>query len=91
MKVKVEQYSGFANGKWLSDELFQHNDGRTTERLFANAKTIYCGRDGIKRHGYYWRAGELQPRLGAYLGEAHGEAADDSSASWLGTNNTEEN
>lgn len=87
--MKVRDYSGFANGRWLSDEQFQHNDGRITERLGANPETIYCGRDGIKRHGHYWRAGELQPRLGKYLHTAYGKEADDSSAGWLTTNNTE--
>ena len=85
-KVKVEQFSGFANGSWLSDEIFQHTDRRVTERLYANPETIYCGSCGTKRHGHYWRAGELQPRLGLYLHTAQGQEADDSSAAWLTTN-----
>jgi hypothetical protein len=87
--MKVERYSGFANGRWLSDKKFEHNDGRVTKRKWANPMTIYCGSDGIKRHGYYWKNGEVQPRLGKYLNIARGKEADDSQAKWLKANKEE--
>ena len=87
--MKIEKFCGFANGRWLGDQKFEHNDGRITERKGANPILVYCGNDGIKRHGHYWRAGEVQPRLGKYLNTWRGKEADDSQADWLKTEEEE--
>ena len=61
--MKIEKFCGFANGRWLGDQKFEHNDGRITERKGANpfwsiaattASSVMATTGGLERFSRDW-------------------------------------
>ena len=58
---RADRWTFLANGRFQDDDTFIRNAPGLVEtdieihKSVARDDTIYCGKEGVKKHGYFWR------------------------------------
>ena len=70
---RADAWQFLANGRFQDEDTFIRNAPGLVEtdieihKSVARDDTVYCGKEGVKKHGYYWRRDLPQPNPRTYL------------------------